>query len=321
MSQHKPFPLALLLGASLLAATGQAQPRPTAANDGWDNPPPAALQAPIGATETTQRASYLETSWNETGPIQQTSFQSPADDKPSATVAVSNTGPSQSALVVSVTGPETVPQGQPAVYQIVVSNAGTVPLLEVRLEQPVVPEARAVADPAAGQEQNRLVWRLGTLAPQSERRIRLELTSSAVRELTIQPTATFTSPALARTKVLARPLALVQTGPETVERGSRLVMQIQVVNNTARPMHKVSLLAQLPRGLRHPQGERIEAEPFTLAAGEARSLPLEVEALQAGRLVTQFSAWSQEGHLIRSLWAVQSNEPAPRQQVQRRADR
>src|SRR5262249_36516639 len=155
------------------AATGQAQPPPTVPTAGWDNPPPAALQAPIGANEPIQQTSFLETSWNETSRLQQTSFQTQTSDKPGAGVVGIALGSGRSALIVSVTGPETVAQGQPAVYQIVVSNTGAVPLLDVRLEQPIPPETRAGSEPPAGQEQNRLVWRLGAIEPQSERRIRL----------------------------------------------------------------------------------------------------------------------------------------------------
>jgi hypothetical protein len=170
-------------------------------------------------------------------------------------------------------------------------------------------------EPSAVSEQNRLVWQLGSLECQEERRIKLELTASSAREVTIEPRATFTGSATLKTRIVQQPLTAIQSGPTLADRGSKVVIQIQVTNNTAQPMHRLMVRDHLPRGLQHPQGDQIEAEIGTLAPGEKRTFPLEVETTQPGRVVNELMVWSQEGQVARSRWTIQINETALQQQV------
>ncbi len=339
MPQHLRFTVALLLGVSHLAASGRAQPPfdallprvgenpPVIASTRPPPPPPAPkLQIPppgpplptagFGPSAAIQRVAYTEEprSPNDSPtrsavpPAPPAPRRDPVPETPSPTAG--------SALVVAVTGPETLNPGQPAVYQIVVRNGGTTPLAGVRLEQPAPEGVRVAAtEPAAVVEQNRLVWSLGTIDSQAEKRLKLELIPGTARELTLEPRATFTGSAALKAHIAQQPLTAQQLGPLTAERGSKVVIQIQVTNNTGAPLHQVMVRDHLPRGMQHAEGERIEAELGTLAAGETRSLPLEVEITQAGRLVNEVVAWAQEGPVARSQGTIQVKETPLQHQV------
>src|SRR5262249_53445569 len=83
-----------------------------------------------------------------------------------------------------------------------------------------------------------------------------------------------------------------------------------VSNQRADPAHKVVLSVSLPRGMVHPQGDRIEADLGTLAAGEVRTVRLDAEAQSAGRLVAEFSARAEGGLEAHTPAVVVVAEPA-----------
>jgi len=309
--QHKLFTVALLLGASLLAASGRAQGPAASSGTSWDLPRSLPLLAPPRVNSETpppgpiRRVVFTDAGWTEPG----------GGHNPAASAPTEN-GKAGLALVIQVAGPETAAPGVPAAYQILVRNAGSTPLVGVRLEQQA-PEGLkvTVTDPPALLEQHRLVWQLGTLDAGAERKIKLELIPGTVRELTIEPTATFTGSAVLRTRIPQQPLTVSQVGPDSAERGNRVVIQIRVTNNSETPLTKVMVRDELSAGFRHPQGSRIETQADTLAPGQTITVPLEVETVQSGQLVNEVMVWAREGQTARSRWSLTVNEPALRHHV------
>ncbi len=338
MSQHKLRAVALLLGVALLAAPGRAQ-TPASVDDGWGIPKTTPLRVPQGGQ------GWDSPQPGTSGAIRQVSFtdegrtEPGAERKPETTVPAEN-GKASSALVVQVTGPETAAPGVPATYQILVRNAGSTPLLGVRVEQEA-PEGLQVTltEPDAVREPRRLVWQLGNLDAGAERRLKLEVVPGSVRELTIRPTATFTGSAGVRTRIpqaaapapsappvvarspdraTANPgpaLTVTQAGPEAIERGQRLVIQIRVTNVGETPLSGVMVHDQLPAAFRHPQGAQIETQVDVLAPGQTITVPLEVQAVQAGRPINEVVVWSREGQVARSRWSLAITEPTLRYQL------
>jgi uncharacterized repeat protein (TIGR01451 family) len=82
-------------------------------------------------------------------------------------------------------------------------------------------------------------------------------------------------------------VAVVVRGPETVSAGAAVVFQIEVANRGTAPLQGVVVRDQLPPGLRHPAGDQIEGELGYLAAGQVRTIPLEVRAARAGRFTNR----------------------------------
>jgi uncharacterized repeat protein (TIGR01451 family) len=83
------------------------------------------------------------------------------------------------------------------------------------------------------------------------------------------------------------PVKLTMTGPESAAVGGPVVFKIEVTNNGTAPVSNLVLHDQLPSGLRHPQGDRIEADLGTLAPQKTRKLTLATTAVQAGRQVNK----------------------------------
>jgi uncharacterized repeat protein (TIGR01451 family) len=140
-------------------------------------------------------------------------------------------------------------------------------------------------EPRPETQHGKMVWNLGTLDAGAERRMRVEMMPTAVGQIHTCATATFQTTSCLRTAITQPHLTLKKTGPGTVMLGDTAVFQLDLTNDGDGPAQGVMLYDVLPPGLEHPQGDRIEAEIGTLAAGETKHITLETRATKPGRLV------------------------------------
>jgi uncharacterized repeat protein (TIGR01451 family) len=80
---------------------------------------------------------------------------------------------------------------------------------------------------------------------------------------------------------------LTVTGPENAAVGEPVVFAIEVVNNGSTAVNGLVLRDHLPSGLKHPQGDQIEADLGTLAPRQTRQIALTTTAVQPGRQVNK----------------------------------
>jgi uncharacterized repeat protein (TIGR01451 family) len=214
------------------------------------------------------------------------------------------------ALALGVGGPAALSPGEPLPFEIVVRNTGTVVLNGVRVEQ-ILPAGVQVlkTEPPAETGNDRLVWILDNLEVHGERRLRVQLQPGILSEINLEPKATFRSAEGLRTRIMQPAFAVLQDGPEMVQQGNPVVVNIQVANNGPTALHRVTIRDQLPAGLQHVQGDLIEAELGTLQPGETKTVPLEMQAMKTGQLVNEIVASSQEGPVSRSRLSILVKEP------------
>jgi len=233
-------------------------------------------------------------------------LNAPSGQEAAATTTVSP----GAALTLAVGGPAALPPGEPLPFEIVVRNTGTAVLTGVRVEQ-VLPSGVQVlrTEPPAETGSDRLVWNFDNLEVRGERRLRVQLQPGILSEINLEPTATFSTAGGLRTRIAQPPFAVLQQGPEMVQQGTPVVVNIQVANHGPTPLHRVTIRDQLPAGLQHVQGDLIEAELGTLQPGETKTVPLEMQAVKAGQLVNEIVASTQEGPLSRSRLSILVKEP------------
>jgi uncharacterized repeat protein (TIGR01451 family) len=335
-----------IIATSRAVTPSQAAPAPTA------NPPTLTLPAP-------PPVSQMQCAMPDDGllpPIcvktpqvgtQQTAYKTDApaklrDEVTDAALRPAVVPARLSSLSVEVQGPARVAAGDPVPFEILVHNNGSMILTAVRLEQQL--PAGAIlrsAEPMPQPQGDLLVWNLGYLEGNGQRRLRVEIQPGKSGELTINPTAAFTALAGLRTQVAQMPVApapiprmpvaappeiqtvaavmpqptpsalvVTQVSPDTVQRGSTVAMQIQIANRGSSPLTNVIVRDLLPPGLEHPQGSAIEAPLGALAPGEEKSLPLEVVASQAGPLVNDVLVIADGGVQAQSRRTIQVNEAA-----------
>lgn len=212
-------------------------------------------------------------------------------------------------LSVRIDGTAQAIAGEVLHYTIIVRNTGSIPLQEVRLEQRI-PSGVTVAStvPQSIPSNNVLVWTLGKLEPNAERSIRIDIQPGTVEEFHLDPMASYKISNSLKTRVQQPPFMLTQVGPDSLERGSKGVVQLTVSNQGATPLHSIRLRVVLSPGLKHTQGAQIEATLDSLKAGEKRVLPLEILAIGEGPQSIAVVATSQEGPVSRSKHLIAVKE-------------
>ena len=213
---------------------------------------------------------------------------------------------------VEAVGPAVVAPGEPLHYEIVVRNTGAVPVALVRVEDPLPPGARPLqTQPPATAGADLLTWELGGLEVGGERRLKIDLQPSEKEEILCQPRVSYTAAAGLRTRVVRPLFAVAVTGPETAGRGDAVSFRIEVSNNGPITVRHVVIRDNLPPGLRHPQGDAIEADVGDLAPGQSRTARLDATAVQAGSFVNEVVATADGGLRTAAHLGVQVGGAAP----------
>lgn len=185
-------------------------------------------------------------------------------------------------------GPAAINVGQRLAYEIVVRNVGTSPVNQVRVEEDLPAGAKFLgAEPHADVRDQRLVWAVDRLDAGAERRFKVEVQPNSEGDLRACATVTVAATACWQTRVTLPKLAIRKTGPENVHIDDPAAFQIQITNVGTGPATGVLLRDQLPPGLKHPQGNVIEADIGTLMPGESKDITLETTAVQVGRHVNE----------------------------------
>src|SRR5207244_1376968 len=138
------------------------------------------------------------------------------------------------------------------------------------------------SEPKADSPSDRLAWSLGTMEPGSERRIRIMVKSMTEGELRSKAVVSFSSSCSLSTRFTRPKLSVSVTAPETALTGESVAFQIRIANTGTGAIQKVMLRDKLPPGLQHPQGNQIEADLGSLAAGESRTVTLRTTAATTG---------------------------------------
>jgi uncharacterized repeat protein (TIGR01451 family) len=216
-------------------------------------------------------------------------------------------------LTVETHGPEQVGLGQPLTQEIIVRNNSPVPLVQVRLEEPLPPGVRLVrAEPPPVDDRapvaDRVVWNLGTLEARGERRVLVQVNPGTLRELMLSPSVTFKAIGL-HTRIQHPEFGLTLTGPAHARRGEQVAFRLEVFNQGGAPARQVQVKVDLPAGLEHPSGRQVGAEVGDVNPGDVRTLPLETTAKQSGRLTAVAVAEADGGLRVEARAEVVVVEP------------
>jgi uncharacterized repeat protein (TIGR01451 family) len=189
--------------------------------------------------------------------------------------------------------PDAIGLGKDATYEIVVRNAGAVPVAGVRVEEEMPAGTRYLGgEPQAEVSLNTLRWAVGDLPAGAEKTIKLTVRPTGDADYKTSPRVTHTAATTNTIKVTRPKLTASVTGPDAVQISEEAAFTILVKNEGSGPAHKVKIHVSLPPGLRHPQqrdGSPVEAELPTLAPGESRSVTLKTTAIQAGPQVCELT--------------------------------
>jgi uncharacterized repeat protein (TIGR01451 family) len=214
------------------------------------------------------------------------------------------TGRQEPAVSIEWVGPPTVKLGQPAAFQIVVKNVsqGTVQQAVVRQRIPAGVTVQGT-EPKAVTDGDALVWDVGTLQPQQEKRLDLQLVAAAKGRCACQATVTFAGQSTVNLQVQEPKLVLKATAPDKVLIGDMANVMLTVTNPGDGTADHVKVKTALSEGLEHARGREVEYDLGNLGPNESRSVQVMCMTKAGGEQRCDASATS-EGNLTSSDSAV-----------------
>jgi len=185
-------------------------------------------------------------------------------------------------IALETIAPETAPFGMPVAYEIVVKNVGQVAVSHVRVDEEIGPGTKFIgAEPAAELSGDKAMWMLGSLNPGEEKHIKVTV-KPGEGDLVTKPRVSYTTSTVMNVKITRPNLTITVNMPEVAQVGDEVPMQIQIANNGTGEASKILLKAILADGLKHPEGNDIQALLNKLAPGESQTVTLRVQAAVPG---------------------------------------
>lgn len=200
-------------------------------------------------------------------------------------------------LVVETLGPRRIAIHQEAAYEFVLRNTGDVAAQQVTLSISVpswveVLKAEATAgstSPAAGASGGQLQWQVGRLEAKGREKLTLRVAARQSRPFELTPTWQCTPAAASQLiEVLEPRLAVMLHGPREVEFGKGELYKLEVQNTGTGDADNVRIALRT-------QGQSASQPAAThsfgkLAAGQKKSIDVELTARQEGKIVLGIEA-------------------------------
>ncbi len=200
-------------------------------------------------------------------------------------------------LTIEKTAPPKAILGQPLVYSILLKNIGATPTNQILVEDRIPRGTRLIGTaPRAEMQDKRLLWKIGTLQPNEERRISIKVIPEEEGTIGSVAKVTFVTEIAADIQVSSAQLKLRVNGPSELRMQETAEFVFTLSNPSDTDAKNVVLRSLIPEGLTHPAGNDLEYKIEKLAAGESREVRLELTGAKVGR-VTHHSIASAEGNL------------------------
>ena len=206
--------------------------------------------------------------------------------------APSGSLPNKMSHTVSVEAvcPESVVYGAECRYELVIRNTGNVAVQNVRIEDEIPAGARYVgSDPPGELNGDKLVWSIGLVDGNTEKRIAVRVRPTEEGELRSRASVTFSSAVDMKTKVTRPRIAVTATCQEVCKAGEDAVFKVKVTNSGTGPAQNMVLRAEMTDGLYFAQGPKLETKLANLPAGETKELTLPLNAVKSGLHSCQFT--------------------------------
>jgi uncharacterized repeat protein (TIGR01451 family) len=206
-------------------------------------------------------------------------------------------GPQTPTLTLQKIAPPELQVGRAATFQIKVRNIGRVTAenVVIRDEVPAGTEFIDATPKAAPDATGAVLWEVGSLAPGQELVVAMQLMPITEGQVGSVATVSFAASASARTRATKPELVLEHTGPVKVLLGEQVRFSIKMSNPGTGAATKVVLQEDVPTGLSHPSGSKLEYEVGTIEPGQTRHLELTLRAAQAGPVINKLVATAEAG--------------------------
>jgi uncharacterized repeat protein (TIGR01451 family) len=195
------------------------------------------------------------------------------DDASSSISETNPTGRQEPAVSIEWLGPAVAKLGQATDYTIAVRNVCNIPVQQVMVRVRIAAGVTVAAtEPKAIQEDNVLMWEIGTMLPKQERNLQLRMVPANRGDPGCQAWVTFTGATAMKIRVREPKLLIKATAPEKVWVGDACTFVLTVSNPGDFPAENVKIHTDLSEGLEHARGNKINFDLGHLAPGDTRSV-------------------------------------------------
>lgn len=193
-------------------------------------------------------------------------------------------GIQQARLMIEKIAPQQATLGEPLVYSVIVKNVGNADAHQVLIEDriPKGTELSGTA-PRAEMIDKRLVWRIGTLKPNEEKKISIRVIPHQEGPIGSVARVSFATEVAAEILVAAPQLSFNVKAPRQVRMGETIELTFLLKNTGTAAATNVSVRDLVPAGLKHEASSDIECPIGRLAPNESREIVLNVTAVKPGR--------------------------------------
>lgn len=206
-------------------------------------------------------------------------------------------GPQNTSLMINKIAPKNVRVGQPATFEIRVRNNSQVPAENVLIRDEVPAGTQLVdTNPQATADSNGgILWQIGTLRPNED--VSVSMRVRPLQEGTIGSVASVTHQSLAsaRAEVKKPMLKIVHSTKDKVLVGDTVRFAITIENPGSGPATNVVVEEDVPQGLAHSKGPKLEYEIGTIPANGRRRLELSLKADKPGMVENVIVARGADG--------------------------
>jgi uncharacterized repeat protein (TIGR01451 family) len=204
-------------------------------------------------------------------------------------------------LAVQKIGPAAAAVGQPILYQITVTNTGSITSRGVTIRDTVPPGMQLLgSNPPATLQGPNLVWRFSPFAPDQSVAVQFTVSALAPGAITNCAEALLDEGLAGRscvtTQVAAAALFIQKDGPQTAFVGQPITFNITVTNRGNGPATNVVLTDSFDAGLVHQTGAApVQQALGALAPGESRTVQIILTARVPGRLCNRVNVTADGG--------------------------
>jgi len=186
--------------------------------------------------------------------------------------------------------------GKPCTMEITLKNLGTLPLEELVLSQEWKSKPNILeVNPKPFIQENKWTWEIPELQPGTGKIFQFKVLAADNDNLNFKPAVAYKVATIKKNAEKKDGLLVQVQGPQWVRRGQKAVFEIVVANHGLTPAENVTIRDKLPQGLRHPEGELIEAALGDIPAGQTKSLRLETLAVENGKFSQNIQVASTNG--------------------------
>ncbi len=204
-------------------------------------------------------------------------------------------------LKIEKIAPKNAVLGKPLIYSILIKNVGDRIARKIVVEDQIPKGTKLTGTiPQAEWVKNRLIWTFKELKPGEKKKIAIRVIPQKPGTIGSVATVRFATEIMAETLVSAPGITLDVKLPETAQVGQEVILKFTVKNSGKVIAHNVIIRNILPKMFSHSDGEDLEYEIGTMAAGETKEVALKISASQMGDGVNHASVTAKGGVTAKS---------------------